>query len=259
MGVEAYVYCRCWQDGVAAPAPAGPIGFDEEGRLGLLTPWDRSVADEYATVADWLRHGCSHKDMEFAEEPLGSWAGVRYFQQALREAGESHFPTLLRYLPETNDGCIPAAEVAFVLAELDHFEKRARLPDEVVLVDEATGEAMYGYIEAYHGVFIWGRYNVGVDPDGFFVVDMRVDPAVTLFRASRFDQRVLSGGELEFSGDGRTVRLELPPIGGQSPVPPQRLAVRTATRPAADFARMVATLRRLCAASLATGNPVNWV
>jgi hypothetical protein len=197
--------------------------------------------------------------MEFAEEPLGSWAGVRCFQQALRAAGESHFPTLLRYLPETNDGFIPAAEVPFVLAELDHFEKRARLPDEVVLVDEATGDTLYSYIEVYRGVFIWGRYDVGVDPDGFFVADMRVDPAVTLFRAGRFEQRVLPDGELELTGDGQTVRLELPPIGGQSPVPPQRLAVRAAARSAADFARMVSALRRLCAASLTTGNPINWV
>ncbi|MEU8235096.1 hypothetical protein AB0C12_36360 [Actinoplanes sp. NPDC048967] len=259
MGVEAYVYCRCWQDGLAVPPPVGPVGFDEDGRLGLVEPWDLSNANEHGAVEEWLRHGCPHKDMEFASEALGAWFGVRIFQQALLEADGSAFPTLLRYLPETNDGGIPAAEVPSVLAELDHFEHHARLPDQIVLVDEATGDALYSYIENYGGLFAWGHYNLGIGPDGFFVVDRRVDPPVTVFRAGRFEQRALPGGELELSGDGQTVRLATTPIANYLPVPPQRLAVQVRARSAADFARMVGTLRRLCAASLATGNPVNWV
>jgi hypothetical protein len=73
-------------------------------------------------VDEWLKTGCAHEDMEFASEPIGAWTGVRLLQQALREAGEADFPTLLRYLPETNDGWIPAAEVSAVVTELDHFE-----------------------------------------------------------------------------------------------------------------------------------------
>ena len=80
-----------------------------------------------------------------------------------------------------------------------------------------------------------------------------------MFRARRFEQRVLPGGELELAGDGQTVRLATTPIGSFLPVPPQRLAVQVRARSAADYARMVGTLRRLCAASLATGNPVNWI
>ena len=258
MGVGAYVYCRCWQDGLATPPPAGPIGFDEDGRLGLLTPWDIGIAAEHDAVDNWLRHGCPHENMQFASEDLGAWAGVRTFQQTLREAGGANFPTLLRYLPETNDGWIPAAEVTRVLAELESFESRARLTDEIVLVDEATGDALYAYVESYHGVFIWGHYNVGVGPDGFFVRDNRVDPSVTLFRATRFEQRVLPDGELEFTGDGQVVRLAMTPIANYLPVPPQRLAVQVRPRSAADFAYTLEMLRRLCAASLTTGNPVNW-
>jgi hypothetical protein len=259
MGVQAYVYCRCWQDGLAVPPPVGPVGFDEDGRLGLLEPWDRSNADQHGDVEHWLEHGCPHEDMKFLREEIGAWAGVRYFQQALREADGSAFPTLLRYLPKTNDGWIPAAEVPAVLAELDHFEHRARLSDEIVLVDEATGDAFYSYIKSYRGVFSWGHYNLGVGPDGFFVVDNRADPPATVFRARRFEQRVLPGGELELTGDGQSVRLATTPIASYLPVPPRRLAVQVRARSAADFARTVGTLRRLCAASLATGNPVNWI
>ncbi|MFD0973792.1 hypothetical protein [Plantactinospora endophytica] len=260
MGVGAYVYCRCWQDGLAIPAPVGPVGIDQDGRLGLLKLWDRSNADEHGAVEDWLRHGCPHEDMRFAHEDVGAWAGVRIFQQTLREAGTSNFPRLLSYLPRTNDGWIPAAEVPAVLTELDYFENRARLPDKIVLVDEATGDGLYSYIEGCRGVFVWGRdYDLGVDPDGFFVVDKRVDPPVTLFRTVRFEQRVLPGGELEFADSGRTVRLEMTPIAGYLPVPPQRLAVQVRPGSAADFAYLLGVLRRLCAASLTTGNPVNWI
>lgn len=258
MGVEAYVHCRCWQDGLATPPPCGPVGFDSDGRLALLEPWDDSTAAAHADVENWLRHGCPHEDMELVYEGLGSWSGVRYFQQMLREAGGSHFPTLLRYLPQTNDGCIPAAEVPRVLAELDHFEHRARLTDEIVLVDEATGDALHSYIESYRGVFIWGRYQVGIDPDGFFVLDGDGEPPATLFRATRFEQRVLPGGDLEFTGDGQTARVAMTPIAGYLPEPPRQLAVRVRPRAAADSAHL-GILRRLCAASLATGNPVAWI
>jgi hypothetical protein len=94
-----------------------------------LQPWDRSNADEHGDVQHWLKHGCPHEDMEFLSEEVGAWAGMRYFQQALREAGGSAFPTLLAHLPKTNDGFIPAAAVPAVLAELDHFEHRARLSE----------------------------------------------------------------------------------------------------------------------------------
>ncbi|MEU4239801.1 hypothetical protein [Actinoplanes sp. NPDC026619] len=257
MGVSAFVHCRCWRDGVAvAPPGIGPIGFDESGRLGLLVPWSRDNADEHGAVEDWLRNGCSHPDMEFLDEQIGAWAAVHYLAEALVGAGAANFPVLLRHLPKTNDGCIPAAAVPAVLAELDFFESSARLADEIVLVDEATGDALYGYLKRHHGVFSWGRYDFGVDPAGFFVVD-RAEPPVTLFRAMRFEQRVLPGGELELTGDGRQVRLATTPVAGFLPVPPQRLAVRVRPRSAADF-RLVAVLRRLGAAALTTGNPIGW-
>jgi hypothetical protein len=62
----------------------------------MLARWDRSIADEYGAIDEWLKTGCTHEDMEFASEHIGAWTGVRLFQQALREAGEADFPTLLR-------------------------------------------------------------------------------------------------------------------------------------------------------------------
>jgi hypothetical protein len=58
-----------------------------------------------------------------------------------------------------------------------------------------------------------------------------------------------------FAGDGLRATGAMPPIGEPSP---DRLAVRSRPRSAADFAYIVDPLRRLCEASVATGNPVMW-
>ncbi|WP_203829839.1 hypothetical protein [Actinoplanes palleronii] len=259
MGVSAYVHCRCWKDGLAPAPPVGPVGFDEDGRLGLLEPWSRETANAHGDVEHWLEHGCPHDHMQIRREEIGSWAGIRIFQQALRAAGAADFPVLLRYLPETNDGWIPADEVPRVLAELDHFENGARLADEVVLVDEASGDALHSYVAGHGGVFIWGRdLHIGVDPDGFFVLDRTTEPPGTLFRAACFEQRVLPGGELELTGEGHSVRLAMTPIANYLPTPPQRFTVQVRPRSAADFDHLLGMLRRLCAAALSTDNPIHW-
>jgi hypothetical protein len=258
VGLDAFVYCRCWQDGLTLP-PVGPVGFDEEGYLDWLV-----ARDEY-TEADaafdrWKATGCPHEDMELVSEHLAPWAGYRLFQQALQSAGWSHFPSLKAELPSANGGRMPAAAAARVLDELDYFEKRAVITDEVVLVDEASGEVKLTYVAAYQGVLILGPgYRAGVDPEGFFVLDVDADPPVTLFRSVRFRQRVLTGGQVEFSDEATTVRLTVPPVGGAATTgPPHRLRLETRGQSPADFGYIVQPLRRLCQAAVATGNPVMW-
>ncbi|GIF20503.1 hypothetical protein BJ973_001593 [Actinoplanes tereljensis] len=248
MGIDAYVHCGCWRDGLATPPAVGPVGFDEYGRLGLLAEWTRDTAEAHGEVEHWLSTGCAHEDMTVAREHLGS--GTRHLARALREAG---LPVLLRRLPVTNDGFIPAEEVPQVLAELEVFESEARLPDEIVLVVEA-GDTVLG-----DGRFTGPRYRGGTDEDGFFVLDAREDPPVTVFRATRFEQRALPGGELELTGENGTVRLAgMTPFASFLPTTPRWLAVEVRTRSGADFAHVLGMLRRLCAASLTTGSPVTW-
>ncbi|MEV0398183.1 hypothetical protein [Polymorphospora rubra] len=257
MGLDAYVYCRCWQDGLATPPPVGPVGLDEEGYLDLLLPWEGNE-DAHTAFDTWVERACPHEQMEQAGERVSNWAGLRLFQQTLEAAGWSHFPTLHAGLPSANGGWMPAEQAARVLDELEFFAHRARIEDEVVLVDEATGRELMTYVAAYCGVTMLGPgYRAGVDPDGFFVLDPDADPPVTLFRASRFEQRVLPDGQVEFTGGGTTARVAMPPI-GERRTPPPRLRVESRPRTAADFDYVVGALRRLCEASVATGNPVMW-
>lgn len=257
MGLDAFVYCRCWQDGLTPPPPVGPVGFDEEGYLALL------VAGNEYTEADaafdrWRASACPHELMEQASEHVTNWTGYRLFQQALEAAGWSHFPTLRAELPTANGGRMSPGAAARVLDELDHFERRAAIDDEVVLVDEATGEVQLTYVAAYQGVLMLGPgYQAGVDPAGFFVLDPDSDPPVTLFRSARFRQRAIRGQRVEFSDGATSLRITMPPV-GNAEAPPERLRLETRHRSPADFGYLVQPLRRLCRAALATGNAVMW-
>ncbi|SCG78867.1 hypothetical protein [Micromonospora humi] len=257
MGLDAYVSCRCWQDGLATPCPVGPVGHDEDGHLTLVQPGEYDATAENAFYAWLAGDACPHPHMELVSEGVANWTGVRLFQQALRAAGEERFPTLAAALPDRNDGGFPAEQAAAVLAELDAFRASA-VADEVALVDEATGQVVMQYVEACRGVFMYGPgWHAGVDPDGFFVAG-DADPPVTLFRAARFTQRTLPDGRVELAAGGTRTVVAMRPVGQHRSPPPERLAVRTRSRSADDYAYLVEPLRRLCAASLATGNPVVW-
>lgn len=258
MGLDAFVYCRCWQDRLAAAPPVGPVGLDGDGRFGLLLAWEGNEAAHEAIDA-WLMRACPHPLMEQASESVSNWAGLRLFQQALQAAGWSHFPMLHDGLPAVNGGSMPAGQAALVLDELDYFSNGAPIQDEVVLVDEATGRVLMTYVAAYDGVTMLGPgYRAGVDPDGFFVLDPDTDPLVTRFRAGRFGQRVLPNGEVELTSGGLRTTVAMPPVGGHGMGWPKRLAVETRSLSAADFDYIVGPLRRLCEASASTGNPVMW-
>ncbi|MET8837227.1 hypothetical protein ABZV78_25380 [Micromonospora sp. NPDC004540] len=258
MGLDGFVYCRCWQDGLATPCPVGPVGFDEDGHLALLQPWEGNSAAHHTFYAWMSGDACPHPLMEQSSEGLSNWTGVRLFQQALRSAGKARFPTLAAGLPDDNGGWLSAEHAAAALAELDAF-RGSRIADEVVLIDEATGREVMPHVEVHRGVFMFGPgWQAGVGPGGFFVVGTDVDPPVTLFRATRFTQRVMPDGRIEFVAEGMRAILATRPVGGHGLPPPERLAVRTRTRSADDFAYIVSPLRRLCAASVATGNPVMW-
>jgi hypothetical protein len=269
VGLDAFVYCRCWQDGIAAPPPCAPelVGLDEDGWLGLLLPYEGNEA-AYWAVYDWVHSGCVHKEMQYASEHVSNWSGYRSFQDALRHAGPSHFRTLLAELPDTNDGQTSAEAAARALADLDYFAEHARLDDLVVLIDEATGDVLIEYIEAYQGEKILDRgHRVGVDPDGFFVRDPRTDPATTVFRSMRFRQRPVGEDRVEFTdesgaplGNGRrVVEVAISPIGSHREKElPQRLRVETRPQTAADFGYITGPLRAIFRASVEIGNPVRW-
>jgi hypothetical protein len=248
MGLSGFVYCRCWKDA----GLDGAIGFDEDGWLELLKPED-------PLARWWFQTGCEHEGFTVAWADLGSLSGQRFMRQACEAIGWSLLPTLREVLPTTNDGLIPVDDVPAVLSELDLFESQVSTIEETVLVDEATGDAIYGCIGAHGSVFgMYGALQAGIDPDGFFVRDSAAEPPVEVFRSKRFTQRALDDGMVEFTGGSGPVRLPLFLVGSVLPVTPERLVAVTRPQRPEDWTYRLALLRDLCEAALATGNPVKW-
>ena len=81
MGLDAFVRCRCWEEGRTSPPPM-PVVLDEDD--GVLAP---DVAGEVATddwlkVDGWVATACAHEDMHATWERISNWAG--YPQPAAR-------------------------------------------------------------------------------------------------------------------------------------------------------------------------------
>jgi len=253
VGLDAYVMCRCWQDGLTAPLPVDPalVEVDGDGWLGLTVPWEGNEALHDA-FDDWRYNGCPHKRMELVTERVSNWAGVRMFQHALRPLADS-YPRLATVLPNVNGGTLPPAEAAEVLVEIAAFRGATELGRRWMLVDEANGDLVATYVPAYEGVWILdGRtgHDVGIDPDGFFV--RRRADGEELFRSMRFEQRPADGG-VEFRDEAATARFPFAPLQAGD-----RLQVISKPEVPGDYAYIVDTLETLCRASVETGNPVVW-
>jgi hypothetical protein len=171
VGLDAYVRCRCWENGaVTSPPPHRQhVRRNHEGDLVLDLP-RRERQDEHAEFEAWLAACCPHPNMEYAEECIGSWGGLRAFQSQLVEFGIEQLPTLRDVLPNANEGTVPADRSAAALAELDDFARRD-FGATIVLIDAATSEALHEHVPLYSGWFLSapGGWEGGVDPSGFVV------------------------------------------------------------------------------------------
>jgi hypothetical protein len=267
MGLDAYVRCRCLQDGLTTepPVPAALIVEDEAGYLDLSVPFEGNE-ELFHAFDKWRERGaCPHEDMEIASVRVSNWCGYRHFQQALRNAGRDRFPVLCGELPDGNGGHMQAGSARRALAELDAFTASAYLGADTWLVDAETDERLIESIEAYEGVFVLdgttGR-RAGVDPRGFFVRDVTVEPHREEFRAVRFTQEQAGEGRVRFrdldSGTEVTVPLAGPVRADGEGWYPRHLRVDTVLARADDFSHIVEALREVFRASVGTGNPVSW-
>ncbi|MFI7061631.1 hypothetical protein ACIBL3_11645 [Kribbella sp. NPDC050124] len=254
MGLDAFVSCRCWDDGLttAPPVDPGAIGW-EEGGIEFDLPYDGNE-DEHLRFETWKLSCCAHPGMEYAAERIGNWASYRQLQTALGEVGWDRFPVLRQVLPDANGGMVESADAAKALTELHEFTASGPIADRAELYDGTTGERIRTEVPAYGGEFMWGPgYRIGFTADGLFVLD---GSKQVIFRAHRVGQRVGEGGawlsDLDHPERGET-RVTTSIEGGASP-----LLVRTGSYASTDFEYTMMALAKVFQASVDTGNPVVW-
>ncbi|MBO2447052.1 hypothetical protein J4573_08120 [Actinomadura barringtoniae] len=266
MGLDAFVRCRCWQDGLTSepPVPRALIAEDAEGYLDLTIPYEGNEELHHAFGAWVLSGACPHEDMEQAMVRVSNWSGYRAFQETLRQAGCERFPVLCAELPNGNGGSMEPELAARALDELAHFRQGDLPVHETRLVDAETGGTLATHIAGYRGVFVWDGstgHQAGVDPRGFFVRDLE-EPHEERFRAVRLAQKRIADRQVEFTDldRGTTTVIELSgPIGAEPDgTYPGELKVVTERVTAAAFAYILEPLTTVFSASVEIGNPVMW-
>jgi hypothetical protein len=91
MGLDAFVYCDCYERGRTRTAPPVSVSVDE---TGALVPFGDESVDVVARLDTWRGPACDHRDGVLIQARLGNVAAIA----ALREAAQhqpGHFPVLL--------------------------------------------------------------------------------------------------------------------------------------------------------------------
>ena len=94
MGLDAVVYCDCYEKGMVRKPPPQPelIYVDTNGQVCIK--WDAPGADENA-FSDWLKDACDHGPRgELASRRLGNIALIGFINSLLKNS-DQRFPLLL--------------------------------------------------------------------------------------------------------------------------------------------------------------------
>ena len=94
MGLDATVYCDCFEKGRVRTLPPQPelVYIEPTGQLSLR--WDAPHADQHAFYG-WLADSCAHGPMgELVSHRLGNFALIGWLREILSKT-PSHFPVLL--------------------------------------------------------------------------------------------------------------------------------------------------------------------
>ncbi len=125
MGLDAFVACRCYADGLTTSAPV-PVAIDPETGDVDLVEWSREASDAFH---EWQADACWHarqnedRLMLAADEWLSNWSGVGSFGSSLTMAARSLCPNLLgEWAHITNGGTVSAELSAVMLEELALLE-----------------------------------------------------------------------------------------------------------------------------------------
>lgn len=269
MGLDAYVRCNCWEEGLATPPPRPQfVRLDEDGNILFDLPY-RGHEKDHLLFDNWLRTCCPHPEMEYSSEHIANWGGYRFFRSMLEQIGWEHFPTLEWELPEANGGQTGPEASKRAMSELDLFDQTAVSQSFVVLANLTTGKVLQEHVPAYGGLFFLGGQadvDMGLDENGFFVVEhqskQKSGVPLELFRSMEFTQVCIAEGSFRFQDLSTGIAFDSPVgVSGeieQQSIQPKRLRVER--RPVApdEFEYILGPLRRVFQASVETGNPVHW-
>jgi hypothetical protein len=144
MGLDASVRCRCWEEGNAAPFEFPDLlKLGDDGWLTLSVPSEPKYDAVGRAFFQWLDSCCPHPGTRLTSERIGNWSEMSDFREALREAGEPRFATLLQEIPTRNGGQTSPLEAQRCLSELEEFMSAPPFGRRIWIVDSADGQRLH--------------------------------------------------------------------------------------------------------------------
>ena len=157
MGLDAFVRCRCFEEGKLKP---GPIPFEDlyiddedyisskfldQKRKELSSEQFRErYGDLESDFLDWIDNACEHEYGEICSESVGNFCGVlNIYADLSSDEGESKYPLLNNMLPSINDGLYPVEKAQPTLNELDRFIEEHAKVQGYQLIDEETHKVIF--------------------------------------------------------------------------------------------------------------------
>ena len=157
MGLDAFVRCRCFEEGKLKPGPIPleDLYIDDEDHIcsKFLDQKRKELSSEQfrerygdleSDFLDWIDNACEHKYGEICSESVGNFCGVLNIYAALSsDEGESKYPLLNNMLPDSNDGLYPVEKAQPTLDELDRFIEEHAKVQGYQLIDEETHKVIF--------------------------------------------------------------------------------------------------------------------
>lgn len=157
MGLDAFVRCRCFEEGKLKP---GPIPFEDlyiddedyisskfldQKRKELSSEQFRErYGDLESDFLDWIDSACEHEYGEICSERVGNFCGLLSIDAVLSsDEGESKYPLLNNMLPDGNGGLYPVEKAQPTLDELDRFIEEHAKVQGYQLIDEETHKVIF--------------------------------------------------------------------------------------------------------------------
>ena len=157
MGLDAFVRCRCFEEGKLKPGPMPleDLYIDDEDHicskfldqkleeLGSDLFWER-YGDLESDFLDWIDNACEHEYGEICSERVGNFCGLLSIDAVLSsDEGESKYPLLNNMLPDGNGGLYPVEKAQPTLDELDRFIEEHAKVQGYQLIDEETHKVIF--------------------------------------------------------------------------------------------------------------------
>lgn len=276
MGLDASVACNCYRDGLTTEPPIDRslIEIRPTGEVALA---DHDIGD-WSAFNDWHEAACEHPYMELVAERVGNIATVAWFRAMAGHLDRSRFGrigALIASLSGLMDSSTPAVDIEAALPELMELLTENRLGTSrmvcglggvVVDFDLDWGPVDYDRlapIRGFHGSHPPRDEKVRVGVQGYeFVITSWGDEHSELLRARWLRQNWddPAGSMVTFANDetSESIRVRSRGIVTDADKRPALLFVSERAVMVAEFRWMLATLKTLFEASIASGNSVAW-